>query len=328
MKIPKRISELLLKKQAFIDFHRGRLEKTVLKLQTDLTDKIILEIIPLLEITKEGRIADTVSNYQLLGQMDKVYKGLTNMSSSLISNQMSGVITGIINLGKSYFTIAMADNLAFRFDKVVDATAKKMNIRIGLDGGQMVHGGYLESFLKDQTLGTQIKNYIAKSVTGQIDTKDFISGLTDLVKGVPHIDKNGFTIQTGALEKQFERYGYDLYQQFDAAYNSTLAQEFEMNYFIYQGGLIKDSRDFCAAHNNKVFSREEAVEWVNWTPSMGDYPAGYVVKQKDMGDHPSYMSYPGYTPLVDRGGYNCRHMLGWISDELAISLRPDLKPTI
>jgi hypothetical protein len=118
-----------------------------------------------------------------------------------------------------------------------------------------------------------------------------------------------------------------LYQLYDAAYNSTLAQEFDMNYFIYQGGLIKDSRDFCAAHNNKVFSREEAADWVNWVPSMGDYPAGYEIKQKDT-SHPSYMDYPGYTPLVDRGGYNCRHMLGWISDELAFDLRPDLKPTI
>jgi hypothetical protein len=326
MKIPHRISDIISRKQDFIDQHRDRLEKTVIKLQSDLLDKVIAEIVPQLDI-KDGLITDSTHNYQLLGDMDKVYKDFTNMSSSLIANQMSGVTNGLVNLGKSYFTVALTDDLVKRFDKIVDATTKKMNIRIGLDGGQLVRGGYLESFLKDQTLGTQIKNYIAKSVTGQIDTKDFISGLTDLVKGVPHIDKNGDTIQTGALEKQFQRYGYDLYQQYDAAYNSTLAQEFDMNYFIYQGGLIKDSRDFCAAHNNNVYSKEEAAEWVNWVPSMGVYPPGYVVKQKD-NSHPGYMDYPGYTPLVDRGGYNCRHMLGYISDELAFSLRPDLKETI
>jgi len=37
------------------------------------------------------------------------------------------------------------------------------------------------------------------------------------------------------------------------------------------------------------------------------------------------MAYPGYDPLVDRGGYNCRHQLSFISDELAFKLRPDLK---
>ena len=71
-------------------------------------------------------------------------------------------------------------------------------------------------------------------------------------------------------------------QQYDAAYNSKLADEFDMNYFVYQGGLIDDSRDFCAAHNNKVWTREEAGGCgVNWTPSLGEYPAGlYSEKQK------------------------------------------------
>jgi hypothetical protein len=323
MRLPRRIDEILKKKQEFIDFHRGRLENSVIKLQSDLLDKVIAEIIPSLDV-KNGLITDSEHNYRVLSEMDKVYKEFTNISSSLISKQMSGVTSGLVNLGKNYFTVALADNLSSRFDKIIDATASKMNLRIGLDGGQMVRGGYLDSFLKNQELGTQIKSYIAKSVTGQIDTKEFVKGLTDLVKGVPHLDKNGIEVQTGALEKQFERYGYDLYQQYDAAYNSTLAQEFDMNYFIYQGGLIDDSRDFCACHNNKVWTREEATDWINWTPSQGDYPAGYEVKQKDQGAHPGYMSYPGYTPLVDRGGYNCRHMLGWISEELAKSMREDL----
>jgi hypothetical protein len=58
---------------------------------------------------------------------------------------------------------------------------------------------------------------------------------------------------------------------------------------------------------------------------MGEYPAGYEVKVKMVSEVPSYMNYPGYDPLVDRGGYNCRHQLGYISEELAYKLRPELK---
>lgn len=36
------------------------------------------------------------------------------------------------------------------------------------------------------------------------------------------------------------------------------------------------------------------------------------------------MSYPGYDPLVDAGGYNCRHIIGFIAEEYAKKLRPDL----
>jgi hypothetical protein len=89
--------------------------------------------------------------------------------------------------------------------------------------------------------------------------------------------------------------------------------------------VIKDSRDFCVCHNDKVFSVDEAQEWKTWTPSKGKYPEGYTIQQKDINAVPSYLSYPGYDPLVDAGGYNCRHIMGFISDSLAEKLRPDLK---
>jgi hypothetical protein len=314
MKVPKKLSDLLREKQEYIDLHRGRMEKSVIKLQDRLLNEVIAEILPNLDV-KDGKILDTTKNYQILGDLDKVYKEFTAMSSSLMSSQISGVTTGLVNLGKNYFAVALTDDLGKRFDKVVLSTANKMNARIGLKGGEMVRGGFLDSFMKDQTLATQIKSFISKSVTGQIDTKDFIKGLGKIVTG----DEG-----KGALEKQYERYAYDVYQQYDAAYNSTLADEFGMNYFIYQGGLINDSRDFCAAHNNKVWSRDEAEDWRTWTPSLGEYPEGYEVKSKSPYDVPSYLDYPGYDPLVDRGGYNCRHMLGWISDALAKQLREDL----
>ena len=33
----------------------------------------------------------------------------------------------------------------------------------------------------------------------------------------------------------------------------------------------------------------------------------------------------GYNPIVDLGGYNCRHRLDWVSDQVAFRLRPELK---
>ena len=92
--------------------------------------------------------------------------------------------------------------------------------------------------------------------------------------------------------------------------------------------MIDDSRDFCAAHNNKVWTIEESKEWINWTPSKGEYPMDYTVKAKDLYSVPGYMSYPGYDPLLDRGGYNCRHSLGFISQDLAFKLRPELNELI
>jgi len=326
MRLPKRLNDILLRKQAFIDAERNRLEQSVVKLQSRLLDDIITEIMPALDV-RNGVILDTKNNYRLLADLDRIYKDFTKITADVVTENMSGAIGGIVDFGKRYFAISFVD-LPVRFDKVISSAASNMNLRIGLDGGRMIRGGFLESLVKDTSLLTEVKNYVARSITGQIDTKDFIRGLKDMLQGVPKtIVKDGKRIitQTGALEKLYQRYAYDLYQQYDAAYNKALADEFDMNYFMYQGGLIEDSRDFCVAHNAKVWSREEADTWKNWRPVDGQYPEGYKVKQKDIYKHPGYMDYEGYNPFIDRGGYRCRHGLGWISDELAYRLRPELK---
>jgi hypothetical protein len=133
--------------------------------------------------------------------------------------------------------------------------------------------------------------------------KDYVKQLRGLITGVDQ--------KTGALERQFQRFAYDLYQQYDRAYNMQIGNEFGFNYFVYNGGLVVDSREFCIEHNGNVYSMDEAKEWINWvSPTTGEKP--------------SYMNYPGYDPMIDFGGYNCRHFPGWIPDELAIKMRPEL----
>ena len=314
MKLPKRLNDLVNRKQEFIDLYRNRLEKTVLKLQSRLLDQIIAEVVSGLDV-KDGIIQDTKYNYRLLADLDKVYSEFTAFSSSVITSQVATATTGIVDFGRRYFAMSFSE-IPVRFDKIIEATASKINLRVGLQGGKIVRGGFLESMIKDNAILTDVKNYIAKSVTGQIDRKDFIQGLTKMVSG---------DTGPGKLEKQYQRFTYDLYQQYDRAYNNSLADEFKMNYFLYQGGLIEDSRDFCVAHNNKVWTREEAATWPDWRPSDGVYPEGYVIKQKNKNEVPSYLKVDGYDPLVDFGGPRCRHGISWISDELAFRLRPDLK---
>lgn len=314
MKTPRRITEILNRKQEFIDLNRDKLEASVIKLQDRLLSDLLSELIPQLDI-KDGVITDNVKNYRLLSGLDKIYTDFTVVSNSIITSQVVKVTTGLTEIGMEYFKMVLNEDMLSRFDRVVSSTVNKMNLRIGINSKGTIKGGFLDSIIKDPTAATSIKNYVSKSVTGQIDSKEFIKGLSKLVTG---------NEKTGLLERQYQRYSYDLYQQYDRAYNVSLAQEFDMKYFLYQGGLIEDSRDFCVAHNNKVWSVDEAADWDRWMPWMGEYPPDYVIK----GDPyviPSYLGYAGYQPLIDFGGYNCRHGIGFISDELAMQLRPELK---
>jgi hypothetical protein len=316
MKLPKRISEILDKKQAFIDLSRSKMESSVIKLQSKLFSDIVTELIPELDV-KDGLIQDTPKNYRLISILDKTYKDFQKVSTQSVLPQIIGTTSKIAGLTEGYFSVMLSGNLPARFDKIIEKTSNLTNARLGLEGGKMVRGGYLESFFNSNIIGTDLKQMTAKAVTSNVNLKEFTKQLRDKITGTDEY--------TGGLERQFERYAYDIYQQYDATYNKTVGNEFGFTYFIYQGGLIGDSRDFCAAHNNKVWSVEETKEWATWTPADGEYPAGYVVKSKSPNSVPSYLGYPGYDPSIDRGGYNCRHALGWIPDDLAFDMRPDLK---
>ena len=301
MKLPKRIADILKKKEEFIDSQRSKMESTVIKQQSKLFNDIISRLIPELDI-KDGQIQESAKNYRLISVLDKTYKDFQVNSASIFLGDIVKTTAKIATLSKNYFTVL--GNIPERFDKVIETTDKLINLRLGLDGGKLVRGGFLQSFFDSNTIGTELKQMTSKAVTSHVDLKDYVQMLQDKITGTEEY--------TGGLERQFQRYGYDLYSQYDAAYNKTLGNEFGFTYFIYQGGLVKDSREFCVEHNGKIYSVDEAQEWATWrSPTTGEVP--------------SYLGYPGYDPLIDLGGYNCRHMLGWINDELAFAMRSDLK---
>jgi hypothetical protein len=307
IKLPKRISEVLTRKDDFIAKREVMLDKTSMKMQEQMLAKVLSDIIPKLD-TKDGKILRTLKNYQLLGQLDKVYKDFEKVQRIAFVKEVGDTTKGLMLLSKGYFASTLVSTLPALFDKIAANAYAIMDMRVGLKGGEIVSGGFLETLIADNSLLTELKSFMAKSVSGQIRTKDFIKGLNDIIVGVE--DK------PGGIQKQIQRYAHDLYMQYDSAINNEMAVELELNSFVYQAGIIETSRDFCAAHDSKVWTRADATLWPQWTPSQGDYPAGYVVKQKT-DEVPSYIDYPGYAPLIDRGGYNCRHRIAWISDELA-----------
>lgn len=89
------------------------------------------------------------------------------------------------------------------------------------------------------------------------------------------------------------------------------AIEYDMKYFIFQGGIREKSLDFCKKRNGKVFSIEELMSW------------------KDDPDRPKIVN---YDPILHLGGNKCfegdsycYHNFGFLASELAKKRRPDIK---
>ena len=196
------------------------------------------------------------------------------------------------------------------------ASAQVMKYRIESGVGFTDDPKLLE-LLEDKNIESKIKQLLYDFVNPQRNLSDCVTEIKQIAS------------RSKLHEWDLNRSIYDLanniYQHYEAAYNLTISTGIKMTYFVYQGGIIEDSRDFCVAHSNKVWSIEESEQWKEWTPSYGiknnQFPEGYEIKQKDISAVPGYLGYEGYNPLIDRGGYNCHHQLGFITEALAFKLR-------
>src|SRR4030042_6015783 len=168
MKVPKRISELLKRKQSFIDSGRDQLEKSVIRLQSKLLDEYLAALIPELDI-KDGIIQESVKNYRLLSRLDRIYSDFAQINIQPLLGKIISTTAEIGTFNNNYFQVMLAE-IPNTFEKIIAGTAKKMNLRIGIEGGNMMRGGFLDSFMKDNTVATQVKNYVSKFITGQIYT--------------------------------------------------------------------------------------------------------------------------------------------------------------
>jgi len=316
MKLPKRLSEVLKRKEDWIAGREAKLQTAIMKMQEALLARTMSEIIPKLETTN-GKIRNTLKNYQLLASLDKMYKDFEGVQRLAFVSEIGDTAKGIMKFNSNFFTVSMGAALPELFKEILKNTSEILDLRVGLKGGEIVGGSFLDDLIANKNLLLELKQFMGQAVSAQIPTKDFIKGFNDLIVGIE--DK------PGGMDKQFKRFAHDVFMQYDRAYAATVADKAGMKYFIYLGGKITDSRDFCVAHDGKVWSNEDAKKWTTWTPADGEYPAGYEIKQKDINKVPSYLNYPGYAPRIDLGGYNCRHHLGYIMDELAYQMKPELK---
>ena len=118
-------------------------------------------------------------------------------------------------------------------------------------------------------------------------------------------DLNKTLIEKASIEKYFSRWTHDIYVQYDRIGENQLRKKLGLTFAMYVGGEIETSREFCIERNGEVFHESEIMKWVDleWQGKPES----------------------GYNPIIDCGGYNCRHKLRWISKELAARKRPEVR---
>ncbi len=140
-----------------------------------------------------------------------------------------------------------------------------------------INGIYQQADTKKQQ---ELVDFVQKQrIAGKTNTEEFKTAVDELKQTY------GSTVTGDNLASYSGQIVQDALMGFDGQFAKFRADELGLTSYVYYGSIIRDSRDFCVEHANKVFTEEEARElWQN-----------------------EWQGKSGSDPFIDRGGYNCRH---------------------
>lgn len=271
----------------------SNLEKKVKASQRKILEETVREFLDKLQIDDKGKIKDTLHNKNQLSKIDKVFSDFSKTTGIELAKDFYRGIVQITKFNYGYYRIFEPVGKLNPISKNIESFVASW---LGISSkGKIKRNGYLDILIENVQVRNEVKDFAMRTVMRQEGWMSAKSNLKDLLQG-------GKTMETGRMQQYYRNFVYDTYSQVDRASAKIYADELNFNFAVYEGGIIKTSREFCKEHNGKIYHRKE-IEKFN--PK--------VAKQKN------------YNPFTDLGGYACRHHLNWIPDSLALVMRPEAK---
>ena len=288
--MPKTADELFQDKMEFLDKAEKALDKGVKSFQTEVFQLILTEMLPLFDL-EDGIVANTSKNIGLITQIDIIFDSLMGTFTTDILAPFANDLIAATSLSAEYY-------VAMGFKKTVVNKLLKDKVfiekRIGITSkGKLIKGGYLYDLGQTAQVRQQLKDYVIRSLTGDVSFTDFQLGFRNLVIG--NRRQKGLKT-TGSLQRYFDQYAYDAFNQYDEIANSQLANGLGLEHFIYEGSIIATTRPFCKKRAGKAFKVSETKKW------------------KDDPDLIDKKTKNSYRPLIERGRNRCRHFIKYITE--------------
>ena len=243
--------------------------------------------------TEDGKIKYTAKN---LGKVAGLFSVFQKFQRQYRAKMLGGVLDwagSLLGLNNDYFQAFESPT-----EEIADAARRLTLQRWGYNTvtRELIPGGYFESLFNSANVAQRTASLVNQAIAQKMSLAQFQNTFRKIFVGLPG---------QGMLERHWLTNSFDLYQRIDRTANLVYADRLGLEYAIYSHTFEKDSRDWCIKHGNKVFSRGEIDGWKN---------KNWQGKNQI-----------NYDPYSDCGGYNCRGHWSFISDEIAIHLRPDIK---
>jgi len=267
--LDKQLDELFSK----LDINMPQIQKEIYDRLTQFTSKIK---------TTGGKIVPSIENLKLLNGYKKELNGLLDESAAM-SNVVKDFVSGIKQSTEyinDYFSILMSN---FNVNDNAQL-AKALQQDVISQTIDLLKGSGLTSNLIDP-----VRTILQRNITTSASYSDLQTEMG------AYLDDT-----TKRYVKQITN---DAVLGYERTYMLNIAQDLELNHYLYQGTKIATSRNFCIARTGKVYTEKEVKAWASLT---------WVGKR--IGTNESSILY-----FV--GGYNCRHRLLPISVEVYNSIK-------
>ena len=220
--------------------------------------------------TKDGLIKLTQKNLRIADEINgKLKDVLIGSDFDEAVTQFASEFNTQRDLNVEYFKDAFPE---FKPTKLQDEIFKKTKVQaIEQLAASTPETGFLQG----------IKDLINDNVQAGGSFKDAVKSLREYALGGDQVD--------GKLLKYSKQVAYDSMATSDRAFTSAIADELDSEWFLYAGGEIETSREFCKERHEKYFHYLEVESWaaLDWDGKNQE-----TNKQ---------------TIFIFAGGWQCRH---------------------
>lgn len=289
----KALKDLNKDKAKFIEDALSELEGEISKGQQRLFDQLIKEVAGKLRTDKDGNILFSNSNVNAADEVNRVFD---KFQRSYLDDMIAGFSSKLRQLAvyteEFYSLYSPAKSTIENITSKIDLLYKTL----GMDAkGKVLQDSYLSKLSNAAEVRETLRDYVLNNVSSGRSYDQFLNGFSELVKGSDEVN--------GEMLRYYKTYAWDTFNKVDQTERNIVGDQLDLNYFIYNGDTIDKTRPFCEERAGQVFSREEGENWNTEDWAGKDDSADF---------------------FVNRGGYNCRHTIDWISNEMACYLNPEL----
>lgn len=249
-----------------------RLREDIDKAQASLYEALENQIAQL--DTQDGEIQNTEGNIDLVNSLDDAFDSADGEMVALAA----GIVAAIQELKKLSVEYFSDMGLEADLDEI-DFIDKGL----GFSEAGLVSDGYLASLVRMQDVRDEVRYVFFAAVMAGSKVSDLLDNTRNYVMG----SEKGGAIQHYLRGHNLE----DLFKQALCYSDKYFADKHSLQKFVYTGGLVERSRDFCIERDGLEFWRYQAEAWndLDW--------AGKI---------------EGVDFFVQVGGWNCRHYLEWL----------------